>query len=201
MPVRRAAAFTLLELLLVLAVVGVLIGVAMPRSEPTLNEQIRAAGRIIAVELAYARSLAVSNNSQYRITFDVRDNRCVLEHSGTNAALNVLPRTAFHGLGDSPTQYVVDLAELPTLGMPVRLYGAAYGTTSLQYTTTVEFGPMGETTRSSPTMVWLTNGRSDGARYIGLTIDPVTGLVEVGHPTSQSPPVTVPLGEATAITN
>lgn len=190
---RRPAAFTLLELLLVLAVLGVLIGVAMPRGEPSLYEQLRASARIVAAELAYARSLAVDNDSTYRVTFDVAANRLVLEHSGGNSTLNKLPRTAFHLPSDPPNQHIVALADLPNLGIPIQLVGAASGTSSFQAATNVEFRSLGETTCASPTTLWLSIGKDEARQFITVSIDPITGTTTAGVPTRQAPPPVVPL--------
>ena len=198
-PRRRSAAFTLIELLLVLAVLGVLIGVAMPRSEPSLYEQLRASARLLGAELAYARSLAVDNNSTYRVTFDVTSNRLVLEHSGSNSTLNKLPQTAFHLPGDPPNQHIVNLSDLPNLGMAVQLVGAAVGTSSYQYAASVEFRSLGETTSASPTTIWLSVGSGEMRHFITLTIDPITGIASVGIPTCQAPPPVVPLSDTAAL--
>ena len=99
MPPRHPA-FTLLELLLVVAIVGILVGVLLPNMQPAVYDQLRSTAQIVATDLAYARSLAVANNDNYRITFDLNANQYVLTHSGTNAALNTLPKTPFSSPGD-----------------------------------------------------------------------------------------------------
>ena len=52
----------------------------------------------------------------------------------------------------------------------------------------LEFGPLGETTRSSPTTIWLAAGSGPHTRYLPVTVDPVTGLAEVGDFTAKGPP-------------
>ena len=68
-------AFTLLELLLVVAIVGILVGVLLPDMQPAVYDQLRSTAQIVATDLAYARSLAVANNDNYRITFDLNNNQ------------------------------------------------------------------------------------------------------------------------------
>jgi hypothetical protein len=51
----------------------------------------------------------------------------------------------------------------------------------------VEFGPLGETTRSSPTTVWLTIGSDAEARYVSLTVDPITGLTRLDYHGAEGP--------------
>ena len=88
-------AFTLLELLLVMAVVGILLGMVLTRDEPSANDQLRAAAAILASDLDYGRSLAVANSDTYRFTFDNQNNRYILQYSGSNTALSALPATPF----------------------------------------------------------------------------------------------------------
>ena len=186
---RRARAFTLVELLLVLAIMGVLVGLAMPSSEPSIHDQLRAVARILANDLNFGRSLAVANNSTYRFTFDAAANQYVLEHVGTNAALNKLPKMPFSADNAPSDEYAVKLAELPHVGPTVRLLTATAGGASPQEVTTVDFGPLGATTRSSPTTIWLAAGSGGATRYTSLTVNPVTGLVETG-PITSTPPAT-----------
>ena len=44
----------------------------------------------------------------------------------------------------------------------------------------VEFGPLGETTQSEPTVIWLSSGEGSSRRYISVSIAPVTGLSSIG---------------------
>ncbi len=176
--VRRA--FSLLEVMIVLAVIGLLMAVAIPRSEPTLVEQLRATSRIVAAELQYARSLAVGNNSTYRVAFDTSANELILTHRGTRAALNTLPLSAFRSQRDTATAKYLSLNDLPNLSVPVRLLGATVGSGSPQAAAMVEFGPMGQTTASAPTTVWLGVSVGNQQRCATISVNPVTGLVTAG---------------------
>jgi len=174
---RARCAFSLLEVMIVLAVIGLLVAVAIPRSEPTLVEQLRATSRIVAAELQYARSLAVSNNSTYRVAFDTSANELILTHSGTKTALNTLPLSAFRSQRDTATAKYLSLNDLPNLSVPVRLLGATVGSSSLQSAAMVEFGPLGQTTASAPTTVWLGVSVGNQQRYATISVNPITGLV------------------------
>lgn len=177
---RTRRAFSLLEVMIVLAVIGVLLAVAIPRSEPTLVEQLRATSRIVAAELQYARSLAVGNNSTYRVAFDPSANELILTHSGTKTSLNTLPVSAFRSQRDTATAKYLSLNDLPNLSVPVRLMGATVGSGVLQSAAMVEFGPMGQTTASAPTTVWLAVSVGNQHRYATISVNPVTGLVTAG---------------------
>jgi prepilin-type N-terminal cleavage/methylation domain-containing protein len=185
---RRIAGFSLLELLIVVALVGILAAIALPSAQPAAVEQLRSTARIMAADLALARGLAVANNSKYRVTFQFSENRYVIEHSGTNTALNQLPRSPFAARNDPTNKYIVDLDELPRVGALVRLIAAGASSTPVA---NVEFGPLGETTRAEPTKIWLTTGSGASARYITLEINPVTGNVVAGTCSGEPPPAAV----------
>jgi hypothetical protein len=79
------------------------------------------------------------------------------------------------------------LEELPHLGSTVRILGAAVRQVSWQQVADLEFGPLGETTRSQKTVVWLAAGAGSGTRYLQLHVNPVTGLTTVGPYTGTGP--------------
>ncbi|NQU24593.1 MAG: prepilin-type N-terminal cleavage/methylation domain-containing protein [Candidatus Nealsonbacteria bacterium] len=184
----RSAGFSLIELLLVIVIMGILAALVLPNSNPSLYDQLRSTAHVLSADLAYGRSLAVTNNSRYKFTFDEANNRYVLQHSGGNAALDKLPDSPFRNPDDPPDEYIVKLDELPQIGMVARI--AAVGTLSGTYTQVddLEFGPLGETTRTGPTTIWLAAGSGPDTRYLPVTVDPVTGLTEVGDFTAKAPP-------------
>ena len=173
---------------MVIAVMGILAGLILPRSNPSLYDQLRSAAQILRTDLAYGRSLAVTNNSTYRLAFDATNNRYILEHSGPQADLDILPDSPFRSPGDPPDQHVVDLDELPHMGTSVRIVTVAAIAAVPETVTDVEFGPLGETTRTSSTVVWLAAGRGDDVRYLSLPVNPVPGLTEVEYRASEGPP-------------
>ena len=192
---RQSAGFSLIELLIVIAVIGILAGLVLPRSNPSLYDQLRSVAQILRTDLAYGRSLAVTNNSTYRITFDTTDNRYILEHSGSRAALDTLPDSPFRDPDDPPERHVVDLDALPHIGPGVRIVSAATSGALVARVADVEFGPLGETTRTSPTVVWLAAGYGLDTRYLSLTINPVTGLTDLEYRATEGPPAGVVASE------
>ncbi|MFW6124846.1 MAG: pilus assembly FimT family protein [Pirellulales bacterium] len=180
--------FTLIEVLIVVAVIGILAVVVLPSTAPDVNAQLRTAARMVATELAYARSLAVSNNSTYRVTFDTEDDRLVIEHSGVDSGLDVLPDSPFRDPEDPRTQHVLDLTDVPRLGAPVRLVTAAENTGVFRRIDHIQFGPLGELSSTGRVVLWLSSGPADGQHYVYLTVDPVTGLAERGGISTQGPP-------------
>ena len=177
---RPSAGFSLLELLIVITIMSIMAGLIAVNSTTNTRDQLQGTAEIVAGEIAYARSLAVTNNDNYLLTFDATNGQFVLTHSGTNGAFNTLPMTAFRSPQDTATQHVVNLDALPNLGTAVHLLGALAMTSSPASVTTLEFGPLGETTGTDPTVVWLAAGSGDNARYLSITVNPVTGLTSIG---------------------
>ncbi len=177
---HHARAFSLLELLIVICIVGILAGLLMPNLEPSLPDTLNAAAEVVAGDLAYARSLAVANGDAYKLTFDLSRNRYQLSHSGPNAALNLLPRSSFRSKLDSTTSQVTDLASLPNMGAVASLLGVVTGGAAPASVGNVEFGSLGQTTQTNPTVIWLAAGANPRKRYLSVTVNATTGLASIG---------------------
>ncbi len=68
---RTAAnAFTLIEILIVVVILGIVALAALPMMSSAASVQIRAAANVIAADLEYARSMAVSRGQCYSVAFD-----------------------------------------------------------------------------------------------------------------------------------
>ncbi|NLX96265.1 MAG: hypothetical protein GXY83_08810 [Rhodopirellula sp.] len=174
-----------------ISLMAVLAGLVLPKSNVTLRDQLRSTAQVLAADLAYARSLAVTNVSHYRVTLDFKRQRYVLEHTGANPSLEHLPASPFRDPNDPSDQHIVKLDELPHLGVPVRLEAAGtYGGT-IRKTDIVEFDPLGGTAASGYTRLWLSAGDGAAKRYFLLWVNPVTGLVawdEASSFTAVAPP-------------
>jgi len=196
----QSSGLTLLELLLVIAILGLLAGLAIPSGSPSIHDQLRSAARILASDLDYARTLAVANSSSYRFTFDIPNNRYTLRHTGSNPSLDQLPRLPFSTVDATSDAYVVDFNQLPLLGASVRLNAVLSGGKFSQPVDYVEFGPLGEITDGKPITIWLAAGAGSETRYIWLSINPTTGLVTVGQYTGIKPFVEIQsVGSLTAV--
>lgn len=195
---RRHSGFTLIELLIVVALLSMVAGMIIPNANPTLRDQLEGAAQTVSGDIAFARSLAVANDSDYRITFDLTRNQYVLEHVGTNPALDTLPRSAFALPSDSDTQHVVRLGSLPSLGSTARLHAVRSLSTSPQTVTDVQFGPLGETSRSEETQIWLAAGSGTTARYLSVRINPVSGLSWIENFQATDPVVSAPVATGTS---
>lgn len=181
----RPAGFTLIELLATITVMAIVLTAVIPYFRSSEADQILAAAQIVASDLSEARNLAVTNNSDYRITFDATHNLYYLQHAGANTALNTLPPTPYGLASDSATQRTTNLGLLPVAGVHLHTV-IARGTTS-STVTSVTFSTLGNTTRTQITEVWLKTGITGDLRYLPITINPVTGLTEIGDLTGHPP--------------
>ncbi|MCE9605272.1 MAG: type II secretion system GspH family protein [Planctomycetia bacterium] len=171
--------YTLVEIMIAISIMGIMAGAAIPLFQPNVAVQLESTGRIIAADLAQVRDLAVSNNSNYRLTFDLAENRYYLEYSGTNAALATLPATIYRDASNTTTRRYTDLDDLPQLGTSVKLYSVVAAAASPTSITTLEFDALGATVQTAETLIWLSTGSGDGVRYVCIHVDPITGLARV----------------------
>ena len=197
---HHRAAYTLIELLMVIAILAIVAAALLPSASNGVGEQLEAGARVLAADLDYARTLAVSHESKYRLAFDTSAQTWTLTHTGTDTSLAPLPASPFHNLQDPATQRTTRLRSLPGIGEPLSVHSVlAQGATPTNVTD-VEFDPLGSTTRSEETVVWLSGGAGGATRYVDVRINPVTGLATVGSFRSTAPaaasgsPLVVPGG-------
>jgi Tfp pilus assembly protein FimT len=176
-------------MLLTIAVLAILAAVLIPQISSDIPERLDAGAQVVASDLDYARSLAVANDSKYRITFEPGSNRYVLRHSGPpeKSALNTLPRSPFREGGDAADQQTTNLSELPLPKPVVRLAAIVRMQSGGQAATDIEFTSLGATTTTQETVVWLACGAGNVRRYISIHVNPVTGLAEIGPLTAGLP--------------
>jgi prepilin-type N-terminal cleavage/methylation domain-containing protein len=187
-PVRGRRGLSLVEVLLVLLIAAIVVAAALVSADPQIDGSLTQVANAVSSDLAYARSLAVSRGSRYTVTFDLTNHTYTLTHTGANSALNTLPPSPTGVPSASATEQITYVRKMPG-SMPstsfARVLTRAGGTAT--DTTTIEFNPLGNTTPTNPSEVWIAAGTGSNRVYIGLTIDATTGLVDVGTPTSTAP--------------
>ena len=160
---------------------AILAALLLSQSQPSIASSLQQTAAVVASELDVARSLAITNGSQYRVVFDVARNKMRIRHVGANRQLDTVPLDALHP-PDPSGDRVTRLEDLRT---EVELAGVLRGGATVSF---VEFNELGETGGPAATKVWLTAGRQAARRYLAITIDPVTGLATVGLVTKARPP-------------
>ena len=151
----------------------------IPSGNPNNIDQLPSTAQIVSTELAYGRSLAMANNSNYIFTFDIANNSFTLQHSGTNTSLNQLPNTPFSSSSDTKLKHIIYLNKLPHVGPTVQLAAVIAG--AVESVGNLEFNALGATTRTEATVVWLAVGSGTNRRYISILVDPVVGLCRIGN--------------------
>ena len=80
---RESRAFTLIELLLVMAIIGVLVAITAPSFARSMRgNRLRSATRTIVMAGRYARSMAVLQQHEMTVTFDIEQGLIVIEPGG-----------------------------------------------------------------------------------------------------------------------
>jgi len=181
------SAFSLIEVMVVLTILGILAGLAIPYLASTSIDQLQSVAEVVVADVDYARNLAISNGSEYRLTFEPASNRYQLTHSGTNTLLHALPTSPFKSPGDTSAQQTTRLDHLPIGAGVVQLLGAKRATGSTTELTEVTFTAVGSTSIPEPTLIWLTAGQGSTRRYIAVRVNPATGIAEIDPLTAVAP--------------
>ncbi len=176
---RRSPAFTLIEVLIVISLMGILAAAIIPSVNPTMREELYAAAEVIEADLGWARTLAVTNNSTYRITFSTNLHEYYIQHSGSRSALHTLPVTPFTPAASTSTKYLVKLQTLSEVSMPIELVGVQTLGSTIASVTTLEFNSLGATTSTADTKIWIATGQGGERRYLGVRVNHATGLTWV----------------------
>lgn len=185
---RARRGLSLVELIVVVLILAILATFAIPSVGSNVPDKLDAASEVVVCDMELARSLAVSNSSTYRVTFDVTNYTYSLEHAGTNPALDVLPASPFHHASDGGKTLTAELDDLPALDGGVQLISVLINQSPPAEVADVEFDRLGSTNRSEQTVLWLAAGLGEDRRYLSVVIDPTTGLAEPKPPAQKAKP-------------
>lgn len=186
--IRARRGLSLVELIVVVLILAILATFAIPSVGSNVPDKLDAAAEVVVCDMELARSLAVSNSSTYRVTFDLTNYTYALKHVGTNSALDVLPASPFHHASDGGKTLTAELDDLPALDGGVQLISALINQSPPVEVADVEFDRLGSTNRSEQTVLWLAAGMGDDRRYLSIVIDPTTGLAEPKPPAQKTKP-------------
>ncbi|WP_207396434.1 pilus assembly FimT family protein [Bremerella alba] len=186
-PTRPRRGLSLVEILIMVAILGILAATVIPQFGATAPDQVRGAAQIVAADIDYARSLAISNNSTYLITYQKVRNGYVLTHSGSNTSLDDLPDNPFRKPSDDSQSLIVMLSDFPHVGSGAKIAAIVTDEPAPQEVTSIEFDTLGQTTRKQPTIIWLSSQAGAEDIFLPIEINPVTGLATIGEITTAAP--------------
>lgn len=137
---RRTAAFTLIEILVTVAILAIAALIAVPMMGSAADMQVRSAANRLAADLEYAKNMAITyqrpftvvfdtsaDNNGYRILDQILDESKVIKHPVSGQDFDVrfakernLSRVKITGLtlepGTSPTKVTFDYMGTPKIG-------------------------------------------------------------------------------------
>jgi type II secretory pathway pseudopilin PulG len=171
---------SLVEILFVVAILGIVAAGAVTLFQPNLADELENAAQIVLADVERARNLAVSNNSKYKLTFNTSASSYYVAHSGTNTSLNTLPSWPYQQRSDTADKQTTLLKSLPGLD-DVELVAVVQVVSSTRTRVSeLEFTSLGGTVSTPTTEIWLSAGGVSSRRYLAITINPTTGLASVG---------------------
>ncbi len=80
----RSSGFTLVEIIVVVVIISIAAVIAVPMLSSAADMQIRSAANIIAADMEYAKSMAISRQKSYSVIFDVNNESYEIQDSDGN---------------------------------------------------------------------------------------------------------------------
>jgi prepilin-type N-terminal cleavage/methylation domain-containing protein len=166
-PKLMRRAFTFIELMIVIVILAIAAAVVVPMVSSAGSMQLRAAVNMVAADLEYAKSMAVSRGQTYSVVFDKNAETYQIQDPNGN----VIPHPVKKGFN-----YVVDFRQDGRLSQ-VNIVDADFDLTSQ-----VKFDYLGSPFNGSGTP--LNSGvvtlQAAGATRT-VTVQPVTGFVTISN--------------------
>lgn len=91
MPFMKAKGFTIIELIVVMAVIGILAAMVIPRMMATGAINARESAELVAADIRKTQDLAMADISSHTITFTSGNNSYVIDQGTANAQTVTLP--------------------------------------------------------------------------------------------------------------
>jgi hypothetical protein len=166
---RHAAAFSFVELVIVVAILGIIAAMAVPMMGQSESARLRAAADLLIADLGYAQVESIAHGDDLRrVVFDVPNHRYFIAAASdpTNPIHNPATRTPYlTRFGD---------------GRAAELSGVTFHSISVGGDSSLGFGLYGQLDQTSVAAITL----ACGDRRLLLSVDPISGEVSVSAPGS-----------------
>jgi len=157
--------FTLIELMVVLVVMAIAAAIAVPMFSGAGTIEVGAAGHVVAADLEYARSLAISRQQTYSVVFNAAGESYQIEDSSSAVITHPVNVGA---------NYVTNFST------DTRLDQVDIASASFDSTSTVKFDYLGSAYNgnSQPLSSGVITLQSQG-RTVTVNVEPITGYITV----------------------
>ena len=164
---RWRGAFTLIEIIIVVVVIAIAAMVAIPMMSSAASMQIRAATNMVAADLEYAKSMAISRGQSFSVVFDQTTEKYQIEDQSGS----VIPHPVKKGF-----PYTIDFRNDGRLNR-VDIVSANFDATGK-----VKFDYLGSPYSGSgnPLNSGIVTLRAAGITKT-VTVEPVTGYISIGN--------------------
>ncbi|MDD5327770.1 MAG: GspH/FimT family pseudopilin [Phycisphaerae bacterium] len=162
--------FTLMEILLVVLIVAIAAAIAVPMMGSTASMQIRSAANMIAADLEYAKSMAISRQKNYSVVFNADPANSYYEVHDPDGIIEHPVKKGF--------DYKVDFSSDSRLNNVV-IDAADFDPDS---SNTITFDYLGSPHSGSETLNPLNSGVisiSAGNFTMTINVEPVTGFISI----------------------
>jgi prepilin-type N-terminal cleavage/methylation domain-containing protein len=157
--------FTLIELLVVVVILVIAGAMAVPMFSGSAQMQVQSAANMIAADLEYAKSMAISRQQNYGVIFDAGNNSYKVVDANDNTI-------------EHPVKKGFDYEIV--FGGDSRLSKVDLDTANFDGTSTIKFNYLGSPLRSDGTD--LNSGTvtlQGGGNTMTITVAPVTGYIQI----------------------
>jgi prepilin-type N-terminal cleavage/methylation domain-containing protein len=160
--------FTLIELLIVLVIIGIAAMVAVPMMSSAASMQIRSAANMVAADLEYAKSMAISRGQNYSVVFDKENESYSIYQEGSPNPISHPVKKGF--------QYVINFKNDSRLGQ-VDIVDAVFNPNSSQ---TITFDYLGSpySGTGNPLNSGMITLQAGGITK-RVHVEPVTGYISI----------------------
>lgn len=160
-------AFTLVEMLLVILVLGIAATLALPHMGQASQSRLPAAMRMLEADMGFAQAYSIAHH----------DDPCIVVFDDVKESYHLAkkstPELPLTHPGDKQP-YRVTWGQ----GRASSLPGIAFKTLAVGDDKRLEFGGLGQLDQSTTAIITLTDGQAD----MSLRLDPITGLPRITQP-------------------